>query len=148
MMTRLYEDDFIQDNFDVIEVVSPFTCLICLGIAQRPLKCSKCETVYCTACLNPKEKTHSKKYSCFKMCGSRTLVALSKIERNLLNVLEFTCSQDECGEAIKYENYWKHVTETCKNKITINADEETRLDNIYLQTIGKPTAVNVMPKET
>ena len=131
MMTRLYEDDFLEDKFDVTEVVSPFTCLLCLGVAQRPLKCTKCEQVYCTACLNPKTKTASKKYACYKMCGSNSLIAISKIERNLLNLLEFTCSQDGCGEEIKYENYVKHLTTTCKNKIEIDTEEEARLDQIY-----------------
>ena len=84
-MTRLYEDDFIPEKFDITEVVNPFTCLLCLGVAQKPLKCSTCEQVYCTACLFPKVKMDNKSYKCYKMCGSSKLVAISKIEKNLLN---------------------------------------------------------------
>ena len=86
-MSKIYEDDFLAKKFDVTEAVNPFVCLLCLGIALKPLKCDICEQVYCTACLFPKVKMTSKPYTCFKMCGSRTLVALSKIERNLLNQL-------------------------------------------------------------
>ena len=33
MMNRLNEDDFIADRFDTTDVVAPFTCLLCLGVA-------------------------------------------------------------------------------------------------------------------
>ena len=70
------------------------------------------------------------------MCGSTKLIAISKIERNLLNQLEFTCSQDGCDEAVKYENYNAHLTKLCNFKIEVDVLEDARLDKIYNETIN------------
>ena len=33
------------------DVVETFTCMLCYGIVDKPLKCDKCETVYCSKCI-------------------------------------------------------------------------------------------------
>ena len=58
---------------------------MCYGVVQEPLKCTKCETMYCKNCI-PKTK-----YACFMKCGASTTVALGRIERNILNSLTFRC---------------------------------------------------------
>ena len=68
-----------------------------------------------------------KPYACYKMCGSSVLVPISKIERNLISQCEFKCSQKDCEETVKYENYYSHLTQKCKNKIDADPEEEVRL---------------------
>ena len=40
-MTALSSEDLLQD----------FTCLLCYGVAINPLKCDRCEQIYCSKCL-------------------------------------------------------------------------------------------------
>ena len=59
-------------------------------------------------------------YACYKKCGGRTVVGLSRIDKNILNSLTFKCQHaDEhgCEAVIKYENYKKHLKEECVHKL-------------------------------
>jgi len=96
---NLSEDLFAGiDLLDEEDILQPFVCLLCYGVAVYPMKCQKCETVYCASCL-PKsafDKTiqcnyPDRPYECFKMCGSKDVVPLSRLERNILNSLSFRC---------------------------------------------------------
>lgn len=105
MSIELFEDQFAgEGHFDHDEILQPFTCMICIGIAINPCKCSKCETVYCRNCIpnhywdkNINVRYPEKPYTCFKMCGSTTVVPLSKIERQILDSLSFTCQHEAEG---------------------------------------------------
>ena len=114
-MTVLSSEDLLQD----------FTCLLCYGVAINPLKCDKCEQIYCSRCL-PKTVTPDGQmnsygaYTCYKKCGSRKVVGLSRIEKNILNSLSFQCQHaDEhgCTAVVKYEFYKKHLQEECVHKL-------------------------------
>jgi len=53
-------------------------------------------------------------------------MALSKIERNLLNQLSFTCQhQDEhgCEAEVRYEHLKTHLASDCKSKLEFPAHE-------------------------
>ena len=79
---------------------------MCYGVVQEPVKCTKCETMYCKKCI-PQNK-----YSCFMKCGASTTTALGRIERNILNNLTFRCQHSaefQCEAVLKYENYKKHL---------------------------------------
>ena len=152
-MINLYDEDGIFESMDVI---SPFVCLLCLGVAQRPLKCSECETVYCTGCIFPKVKSN-KVYACFKMCGSSKLLPLSRIERNILNSIEFKCEQ-QCGMQVRYEDMKKHLMINCETtKLVFDQEEEDRLKKEYDQAVAvgqvrvkvvpAPVAAPVAPEE-
>ena len=65
-MIDITEENFSAKDFDTESILNFFTCMMCYGIAQNPLKCNKCETVYCKACLP------NTTFSCFKKCGSVT----------------------------------------------------------------------------
>ena len=59
-------------------------------------------------------------YTCYKKCGSRKVVGLSRMERNILNSLTFKCQHaDEhgCEAIVKYEDYKKHLKEDCVHKL-------------------------------
>ena len=109
-----------------------FTCMLCYGVAIKPVKCSTCETVYCTNCLPPDafpggkydpKKSH-KRYACYKQCGSKTTQALGRIERNLLNGLVFKCQHEPegCEAEVKYENYKSHLEKDCVKKLVFPAE--------------------------
>ena len=36
------------------EIIQDFICMLCYGIVFKPLKCNKCETMYCSKCV-PKD---------------------------------------------------------------------------------------------
>ena len=96
---------------------------MCMGIAEHPCKCDKCEIVICSGCV-PKHYFDGKyqntppykPYECFKMCGSKTLVSLSKIETSLLNQLTFKCQEESCGKLVAYSELKNHLECECTLK--------------------------------
>ena len=98
-MINISEDNFAGVTFMTEEdILSDFTCMLCYGIALQPVKCKKCETVYCSGCLSDdahdnsiKVKYPQQKYTCYKKCGCSEVCQLSRIERNFLKNLRFNC---------------------------------------------------------
>ena len=84
------EEDFDTESFDSTNVTGPFNCLLCLGLAINPVKCNKCDQVYCLTCLFT---TVQNKYNfnCFKNCGGIAVSKLTRIETNILNSIPFKC---------------------------------------------------------
>ena len=102
---------------------------MCCGFVVGPVKCDKCNKMYCSACLpdsafNPSLRVRypNKPYECFMKCGSRKTTQLSKIEKAILNSLPFSCQFDECDETLKYSDYFDHLR-TAHN-ITIPCQKE------------------------
>merc|ERR1719375_2238950 len=111
--------DISEDNFagSTPEILGDFTCMLCYGVALNPVKCNKCETVYCSKCLpaealpgaesnNAPRSYNNPRYECYKKCGSKKTCNLSRIERNILNNLKFKCQHAEeynCKKVVKYE---------------------------------------------
>ena len=134
----IFEDQFAGvDTIEEEDMMTPFTCMLCIGIAINPCKCDKCETIYCKDCI-PKSyfdksiKTSNygnadqRPYACFKMCGSKKLIPLTRIERNILNTMTFTCQHAddfECDAKIKYCDMKSHLKNDCKNKIEFAEDD-------------------------
>ena len=127
----LCEDSFVGSKLTTDDILSDFICMLCYGVCIEPVKCNKCETMYCAKCLprealpggKPDNKPRSydnPKYTCYKKCGSNKTVQLSRIEKNILNNLSFKCQHaDEhgCEAVVKYEFYKKHLAEECVHKI-------------------------------
>ena len=92
--------------------------MLCYGIVDKPLKCDKCETIYCSKCI-PDSKKAPGKFNCYNKCRSKTknCVELSKFEMSILMNLKFSCQNDECEEKISYGSYSRHMTRDCKVKI-------------------------------
>ena len=127
-LIMISEDDFVGiESVCADELLTPFTCLLCYGIAIDPHKCKTCEQVYCSACL-PKQafdpklpvKYPQKRYECYKKCGSKELVKLSRLERNLLNGLFFKCQHADshgCEATVTYERLQHHLENECVHKV-------------------------------
>ena len=131
------EKDFtgIESCLKDEDIIDPFVCILCYGIAISPVKCSKCETVYCLECLP--EDVESK-FKCYKMCGSQTLLKLGRIEMNILKALTFKCQHAEeykCTAIVKYENIRKHLENDCVHKIQPKLT--SRLEKYYKLKCGE-----------
>ena len=129
-MIDISEDTFDVEGTDLESIMNTFVCIICYGVSINPVKCDGCQTVYCKTCLpadafnkhaKPDKKSSycSKKYTCHKMCGFKTVSELGRIEKNILNSLAFKCqhADDGCKEIILYSNLKKHLSEDCVVKI-------------------------------
>lgn len=127
-LIQLSEENFHGvEALDSQDLLDPFTCLLCYGVAIDPRKCEQCETVYCKECLpesafNPNIRVRypDKPYQCFKMCGSKKIVNLSRLERNILNNLKFRCQHEDefgCTEVLTYETYKQHLAKECVEKV-------------------------------
>ena len=117
MVLDITEDAYLGTIDD--DIINMFTCMLCFGIVNKPIKCVQCDTLVCESCIPP-ENLSLDRFSCYKKCGSKTVVGLSRIEKNLLNNLSFKCQHaNEHGwEAIvKYEFYKKHLAEDCVHKL-------------------------------
>ena len=96
-MIDISEDNFSKDHSDIDGLLQNFVCLICYGVALDPVKCTGCETIYCSACLpkylfdkSIKPKYHEK-YSCHKKCGQNQVADIGRLARNVLNSFAFEC---------------------------------------------------------
>ena len=121
---KYFGNEPTDEQMDFIsELLSNYTCIICCGVAVDPVKCQTCETVYCYGCLpddgvgkTKQVSYYNPAYECYRKCGSRKNVDLSKLERAIINNLPFTCQHaDEhgCEAVVKYEDMKKHLKNEC-----------------------------------
>ena len=99
------------------DVISDYTCMLCYGIVQKPLKCTKCDTMYCKGCMAKcmdQGKLAKGQLQCHKKCGSRTFSNLNSLEYKILNSLVFRCANDECLERVPLGKYRQHLKHDCK----------------------------------
>ena len=52
------------------DLVSSFTCMLCYGVVFNPIKCARCETLFCGRCVPEKRKLPGK-FRCYNKCGSK-----------------------------------------------------------------------------
>jgi len=69
--TDLYVGTLNEDFMDA------FTCVLCYGLVFYPVKCKKCEQIYCGNCI-PKFRKHAGKFMCFTKCGSKNCIPLGR----------------------------------------------------------------------
>ena len=53
----LTEDSFVLDEMQTDDILADFTCFKCSLIAINPVKCDRCEKIYCSACVNTADHT-------------------------------------------------------------------------------------------
>ena len=82
-----------------------FLCPLCNDMLQSPLKCSACKKPFCEYCVKESNSCpHCKR-------THLTTVALSPLEQELIDELEFNC--DQCEETVLYGDKEAHVTQSC-----------------------------------
>ena len=115
------------------EAISDFTCMLCYGIVQDPVKCNVCDTMYCATCnsINDPEKDRRRgrrQQKCFKQCKNSKMVDLTRLEKHLLNSLVFICPND-CGERVPYCKYESHLTKECGVKTYMKVEKPNEPEN-------------------
>ena len=161
-MIDVNEDLFALEHFTkaeegvvpgfVEEILSEFTCILCYGIVIDPVKCEKCETIYCYKCLppdafgKPKADRYGPSYTCYKKCGSAKLKSLGRIEKNILNNLPFKCQHSDehnCEAVLKYEDIKRHLKHECVTKIT----DIIEYHPFEYKDTPKPVLQNITPQD-
>lgn len=96
------------------EIVSSFTCMLCYGIVLNPIKCAKCEKLFCGRCV-PEKRKQPGKFRCYNKCGSKKChMKLNCQEQGIFDGLLFDCPNDGCEDQIKMKNFFKHMKKDCK----------------------------------
>lgn len=73
LISEAFEMDITTDLYAGslnVDFMDTFNCVLCYGLVFDPVKCKKCEEVYCGNCI-PKFRKQRNKFMCFKKCGSR-----------------------------------------------------------------------------
>ena len=50
-MLRAINRKHISEQKDLDEIVSSFECIVCMGFPIDPIKCEKCNHIFCSNCL-------------------------------------------------------------------------------------------------
>ncbi len=99
---KLDEDLIIEQDKELYEKLKDeLTCIICFGLLQDPLICSRCETVFCKSCI---DTWFTKREKCPLNC-SKTDTQLSQIPKNmkkLMNKIRVKCPNDCQVELLDY----------------------------------------------
>jgi hypothetical protein len=90
--------------------------MICYGIVFKPVKCVRCETLYCSRCVKNNRKGRGDyEFDCLKNCGSKESTdKLVRLEKLIMGQLLFSCQNDGCDDQIPYSNYINHLENECK----------------------------------
>ena len=91
-----------KEYYDGIK--SLVNCLICLGIVENPVQCTKCQHYFCSECINEVKK-------CPLRCEDSQFIKSISCS-NLLSNLNFKCI---CEEIVSYDDREKHL-DKCNKK--------------------------------
>lgn len=115
-----YEESVLVDICDDMycgslpsDIISDFTCMLCYGIVQDPIKCTRCNNLVCEKCID-KGKMLKGRLSCYKTCGNKQFEKLQGCELAFYNGLVFRCVNDECKERVPLGRYRDHLKNKCK----------------------------------
>mmetsp|Transcript_12550 Transcript_12550/g.21131 ORF Transcript_12550/g.21131 Transcript_12550/m.21131 type:complete len:199 (-) Transcript_12550:216-812(-) len=139
------------------EAVQPFSCFLCFGVVQAPVKCQGCHTLICRKCyLTLLENLKTQKntgyfrhaegpkrrmvFMCPKCESREATMRLDSHEQQFLDALLFECQNEECEERVAYANYVHHLKNECKlrryRKVVVG--ESTCRQKIYFKHKGRP----------
>jgi len=122
-----------KDHFNKFKEI--LNCKICYKILNNPYDCTICGNSFCHSCIN---KIKENSFDCPFNCKNENfnIKPSSFGIRNILNSLNFSCSNFESGclEEINYENINEHDYFICKfaylNCPNINCKEKIKRSNL------------------
>lgn len=82
-------DSFVGDK----SLLEPFICCVCLLVAQEPVQCPNCETIFCKSCVDKANK-------CPNRCEIPNFKKLNRNLKLILEKFEFECKK--CTENFSY----------------------------------------------
>ena len=103
-MDKIFSEKNIENKEYYGGIKNMINCLICLGIIQNPVQCSKCQNFFCSDCIKANGK-------CPFRCENNEFIK-SITCSNLLSNLKFKCN---CGEIVNYDDREKHL-DNCTKK--------------------------------
>ena len=84
-------DEFYYTGAHQDHTVYKFVCMLCYGIVWKPIKCTKCDTLYCERCI-PTKNLLPGRFNCYRKCGSDEYTRdIGKVLKNLHKNLLLTC---------------------------------------------------------
>ena len=105
-------------------------CSHCYNLVEEPNKCEQCEAFYCLKCL-----MGMKKFTCKEPeCTSNGVVAISKIDRAILNAIQVECQNKSkgCKARLKYAEIKDHLESNCVEKIkSAHEKYEQEVEDIF-----------------
>ena len=104
MIEQIFTEDKIINKEFYQGVKTMINCLICQGIIENPVQCTKCQHYYCSECINEAK-------NCPLRCENNEFIKSIPCSQ-LLSNLKYKCS---CGESIGYDDREKHL-EKCTKK--------------------------------
>ena len=102
-MEKFFSEKNIVNNEYYEGIKSLVNCLICLGIVENPVQCTKCQHYFCSECIKENKK-------CPMRCEGNQFIK-SITGSNLLSNLKFKCS---CEEIVPYDEREKHLDKCTK----------------------------------
>ena len=82
-------------------------CKKCYFIPLFPVKCNKCEKIFCKNCFEKSLKNNKK---CPNYCKDPSKEKINRILSNFINKFKFVCVYKGCGKIIFYKEYLDHIT--------------------------------------
>ena len=87
------------------DIVNEFQCYICGNIPINPIKCEKCETIFCKNHIDEITNPVKKCKSCKEKL---VMINFTTLEINILKKLKFHCFNNECNIILPIRKYLKH----------------------------------------
>ena len=103
-MENFFSEKNIENKEYYDGIKSLVNCLICLGIIENPVQCTKCQHYFCSECINENK-------NCPLKCKDNQFIKSISCA-NLLSNLKFKCI---CEEIVTYDDREKHL-EKCNKK--------------------------------
>ncbi len=103
-----------SDLLDTAFITHHLVCRICKGILFKPVQCPECEENFCSNCFLEFSKENK---FCINSCNVKEAVKTHVAITNFLEKLKFKCIAN--NEEINYIDIVKHLTDSCKYKLSI-----------------------------
>ena len=109
-------------------------CELCKDILEEPVACKNCEGNFCTKCI--RNFANQNNSQCFNKCKFEESKP-SKLVYKALDVLQFTCTNNQCKEISTYNNYFNHLKECMYIVITCEFCQKQLIKQDYEEHISK-----------
>lgn len=108
--THLDIMQLVETDPKKIEKAQFFACAICAMVVKEPTECRSCQSLFCSACIQP---WRAKNRSCPKKCKGNEDVEFGAVHRFVaqeLNDMAFKCRNEHCKLSHKYSEAIFHLS--------------------------------------
>ena len=108
------KERMISYSGDQEALFNTLKCLVCGNIAFNPRECSNCKKAVCLYCLTIHKEKNNMQMDINHCPGEGCIggqFEMNQMREVMLNLLEFKCHNEQCGEKLKYADLDKHECE-------------------------------------